>query len=336
MNLSTNYLGLKLQHPLMVGASPLADDLDQVRQLEDEGSAAIVMHSLFEEQIEREQFASQFAFDYAADSHVEALSYLPEPEAFALGPDEYLEQLQRVRDAVSIPVIGSLNGTHAGRWLSYARAMEEAGASALELNNYQVVSEFALSAQDIENELVEMVRSVKERVGIPVAVKLAPFYSALPHLVARLVEAGADGVILFNRFLQPDVDPELLEVERRLHLSTPEELSLRLTWLAILYGETGGSLAASGGIHAGVDAVKALACGADAIQAVSAILRHGPKRIGELVGELQGWLDENEYESLQQLRGALSLQRCPDPEAYRRVNYIRILQSWRGLDSHHG
>ncbi len=332
MNLTTKYLGIELAHPLMVGASPLSDDLDQVRQLEDAGSAAIVMPSLFEEQIEQEQVSSMHAFDSPMESFAEAMSFLPEPEAFILGPDEYVEQVRQIRQAVDLPVIASLNGTRAGRWLNYAMAIEEAGAAALELNNYQVVTSGDRTAEEVENELINMVSEVKQRVKIPVAVKLAPFYSSLANLAQRLVEAGADGLILFNRFFQPDVDPLTLEVERRLHLSSPEELPLRLTWLAILYGRTESSLAATGGIDSGEAAIKAISCGADAVQVVSPVLRQGPQALTTILRQFQEWLEENEYQSLDGLRGALSLERCPDPNAYRRVNYIKLLQSWRNAD----
>lgn len=330
MNLSTDYLGLELAHPLMVGASPLSDDLDQIRRLEDAGSSAIVMHSLFEEQIEREQVAAMHVFDTAIGAHPEATSYLPEPDTFTLGPDEYLEQVRRVRDCASVPVFASLNGTRAGRWLEYAAAVEEAGASAIELNNYQIVSEPDRTAQQVEDELVTMVRELRARVSIPIAVKMAPFYTALANLAARIVEAGADGLIVFNRFLLPDVDPEGLEVERGLCLSRPDELPLRLTWLALLYGQTRASLAATGGVHSGEDAIKAVCCGADAVQIVSRILQKGPEEMALLLRQFRDWLDENEYQSLLELRGALSARRCPDPEVYRRVNYIRLLQSWHG------
>jgi len=330
MNLTTNYLGLELAHPLMVGASPLSDDLAQVRRIEDAGSAAIVMHSLFEEQIEQEQVASMHAFDSPMESFAEAMSFLPEPETFVLGPDEYVEQVQRVRQAVAIPVVASLNGTRAGRWLDYAAEIEEAGASALELNNYQVVTNSQRTAQDVEDELITMVGEIKQRVSIPVAVKLAPFYSSLANLADRLVAAGADGLILFNRFMQPDVDPLTLDVERKLHLSNEEELPLRLTWLAILFGRSDASLAATGGVHSGEAAIKAVSCGADAVQLVSRALRQGPEALTAILQEFKDWLEENDYDSLEDLRGALSLERCPDPNAYRRVNYIKVLQSWRG------
>ncbi len=329
MDLRTTYLGLELPHPLMPGASPLVDDLDAVRRLEDAGAAAIVMSSLFEEQIEREQLATASYLEGPANSFAEALSYLPAPPAYALGPERYLDQLRRVREAVTIPVVASLNGTRSGRWLDYAAQMEEAGAHALELNVYRLATDPAESGAEIEHRTEEMVSELASRVSLPIAVKLSPFYSALAHFARRLAVAGADGLVLFNRFYQPDIDVEELEVIRSLHLSDPSELLLRLRWLAILAGRLEVSLAATGGVHSGLDVVKAVMAGADAVQVVSCLLRRGPEHLAVLRAELETWLEEHEYDSLAQMRGSLSLERCPDPAAYERANYIEILQSWR-------
>ncbi|MEZ5332284.1 MAG: dihydroorotate dehydrogenase-like protein [Thermoanaerobaculia bacterium] len=328
MDLTTRYLGLELAHPLMPGASPMVDDLDLVRRLEDAGAAAIVMHSLFEEQIETEQEIAARAWEDPAESFAEALSYLPEQPAYVLGPDEYLEQLARVRAAVAVPVIASLNGTRSGLWLEWARLLEEAGAAALELNIYRLATDLESSAAEIEAEAIQMVREVKGRTELPVAVKLSPYYTAFAGFARRLVDAGADGLVLFNRFYQPDVDPEELEVARTLRLSDSSELALRLRWLAILSGRIEASLAATGGVHDPLGVVKALLCGADAVQVVSALLRLGPQRLGELLAGLREWLEEHEYASLSELRGSLSLERCPDPAAYERANYIRLLQGF--------
>ncbi len=329
VDLTTDYLGLELAHPLMPGASPLVDDLGLVRRLEDAGAAAIVMHSLFEEQLAHQQRAAALYLDAPAESFAEALSYLPQSPDYALGPEEYLEQLRRVRAAVSVPVIASLNGTREGRWLEYARLIEEAGAAALELNVYQLVTDVDESAEVVERRIVEMVRSVKAQVRVPVAVKLSVFYTALPHLARRLVDAGADGLILFNRFYQPSVDVEELAVERTLRLSDSSELPLRLRWLAILSGRLPVSLAATGGVHEPLDVVKAVACGAHAVQVVSALLRRGPEHLRELRHGLAAWLAEHEYSSVTALRGTLNLARCPDPAAYERANYIQLLQGYR-------
>jgi dihydroorotate dehydrogenase (fumarate) len=330
MDLSTTYLGLELPHPFVSGASPLADELDTVRQLEDAGTAAIVMRSLFEEQLVQEQVATDWHMAAPADSFAEALSYLPDPETFRLGPGEYLEHLARIKKAVAVPVIGSLNGTTLGGWLEYARLIEEAGADAIELNVYRLAADPDESAEAIERQTLDMVRAVRAGIGIPLAVKLSPFYTALANFASRLDEAGADGLVLFNRFYQADVDPEELEAVRTLQLSNSSELLLRLRWLAILSGRLQLSLASSGGVHTPIDAVKATLCGADAIQVVSALLRNGPGHLTILRDGLAGWLTDHEYESLDQMKGSMNLERCPDAEAYERANYMHILQGYPG------
>ena len=274
MNLTTTYLGFDLPHPLMPGASPMVDDLDMVRRLEDAGAAAIVMHSLFEEQVAAEAHAAR-----QADSLGEALSYMPARPIFALGPDCYLEQLRRIREAVAVPVIASLNGVTTRGWLEYAALLEEAGASALELNIYRVPTEPAEDGAAVEARILDVFRAVRAAVRLPLAVKLSPFYSALAHLAGALDALGADGLVLFNRFYQPDIDPETLDVVPALQLSDPAELRLRLRWLAILHGRVRLALAASGGVHTGLDALKAVLAGAHAVQMVSALLRHGPERL---------------------------------------------------------
>jgi dihydroorotate dehydrogenase (fumarate) len=329
MDLSTTYLGFELPHPVIPGASPLADDLDTVRRLEDEGAAAIVMRSLFEEQIAAEQMAAFRYTEEHAGSYAEALSYFPDTDVFALGPDEYLEQIRRIQDAVDVPVIASLNGTTLGGWLDFSRRMQDAGADALELNVYYLATDPAETSAHVESRVVDMLAALKQALSIPVAVKLSPFYSALGHFAAALDQAGADGMVLFNRLYQPDIDVEALEVERRLHLSEPSELLLRLRWLAILSGRVRTSLAASGGVHSSQDAIKAVMCGAHAVQMVSALLKHGPGRLREVREGMAIWLEEHEYESLAQMRGSMSLERCPDPQAYERGNYMELLQSWR-------
>jgi dihydroorotate dehydrogenase (fumarate) len=329
MDLSTRYLGLSLPHPFMPGASPMVDDLDMVRRLEDAGAAAIVMHSLFEEQIRREQISTFLHTETHGESYAEALYYFPRPEAFALGPEEYLQQLGRIKAAVRVPVIASLNGTTLGGWLNYARAMEHAGADALELNVYAVPSDPQESALEIEDRTVEMLRSVKSGVGIPVAVKLSPFYTSLPHFARRLDEAGVDGLVLFNRFYQPDIDPDNLETERHLFLSSSSELPLRLQWLALLSGRLKASLAVTGGVQGARDAVKALMAGADAVQMVSALLRSGPEYLKRVRQETIAWMQDHEYESLAQMKGSMSLESCPDASVYQRANYMLMLQSWQ-------
>jgi dihydroorotate dehydrogenase (fumarate) len=328
MDLSTSYLGFKLPHPFMPGASPLVDDLDTVKRLEDAGAAAIVMHSLFEEQITREEMATFLHTEPHGESFAEALSFFPNPDRFALGPDEYLDQIRRIKGTVRVPVIASLNGTSLGGWLSYSRLMEQAGADALELNVYALATDPETSGQALERRTVEMLRAVKAAVRIPVAVKLSPFYSSLAHFAGSLDEAGADGLVLFNRFYQPDLDIEELQVSRELRLSHPSELPLRLRWLAVLSARLRQSFAVSGGVHTATDALKAVMAGADAVQMVSALLQRGPEYLRTIREETARWLEEHEYESLEQSRGSLNLAACPDPAVYERANYMLILQSW--------
>lgn len=329
MDLSTTYLGFKLAHPFMPGASPLVDDLDNVKRLEDAGASAIVMHSLFEEQIVREQLATFIHTDRHGESFAEALSFFPKSDRFALGPEEYLEHIMRIKGTVSCPVIASLNGTTVGGWLGHAKAIEQAGADALELNVYAVQADFEESAQDVEDRTVEMVKAVKQAVRIPVAVKLSPFYTSLAHFARRLDRAGADGLILFNRFYQPEIDAGELTAVRGLPLSTSLDLPLRLRWLALLSNKVRPSLAVSGGVHGALDAIKAVMAGAHAVQLVSALLQRGPRYLAALRERVVAWMDEHEYDSLAQMHGSMNLEMCPDPSVYERANYMLTLQSWR-------
>jgi dihydroorotate dehydrogenase (fumarate) len=328
MDLSTTYLGLRLPHPLMPGASPLADDLDTVRRLEDAGAAALVMRSLFEEQLVMEQMATLKAVDSHAEGFAEAVSFFPTLERFKLGPDEYLEQIQKIKAAVQIPLIASLNGTSPGGWLSFATQIHQAGADALELNVYLLATDPEDSGPAIEQQTIDMLRSIKKAVTIPVAVKLSPYYSALAHFAKQLDQAGADGLVLFNRFYQPDIDVEELEVEHRLSLSDSQELLLRLRWLAIVSGHVESSLAVTGGVHTGLDAIKAVMAGAHGVQIVSALLKQGPAQLTRVRDEMSRWLEEHEYDSLRQAQGSMNLLKCPDPKAFERGNYMEILQSW--------
>jgi dihydroorotate dehydrogenase (fumarate) len=327
MKLTTRYLGLTLAHPFMPGASPLVDRIDTVLQLEDAGASAIVMHSLFEEQITRERFGHEQRLA-GSPSSAEASSYFPGVDGFALGPDRYLEQLSLIKRRVGVPVIGSINGTTTEGWLEFARLIERAGADALELNFYHVATDLLEDAWSVERRVVDIVAVLKESIVIPIAVKLSPFYSSLPHLAAQVDRIGADGLVLFNRFYQPDIDPLTLETMPQLHLSDSSELLLRLRWLAILYGRLRGSLAVSGGVHEPIDAVKAIMAGASGVQIVSALLKRGPAYLRQIVTGFEQWADEHEYESLDQMRGSMSLERCPDPASFERGNYLRTLQSW--------
>lgn len=328
MNLRTRYLGLDLPHPLIPGASPMVNDLARVLRLEDAGANAIVMNSLFEEQLAHDEAARTFTIDRHEDSFAEASGYLPAGDAFWLAPDEYLDQIRRIRERTRLHVIGSLNGTTLGGWLDHARQIEQAGAAALELNLYSVPNMAEVRAASIEEESEAIVREVKRSVGIPIAVKLSPFYTSLPHFARRLDLTGADGLVLFNRFYQPDLDIEQLEVRPSLQLSHPYELRLRLRWIAMLSERITASLAVSGGVHSGTDAIKAIMSGAHAVQIVSELLRHGPDRLAEILAEMTRWFEDHEYESIDQARGSLNLARCPRPDAHERANYFQVLHSY--------
>jgi dihydroorotate dehydrogenase (fumarate) len=329
MDLSTQYLGMRLPHPLVAGASPLSDDLDGVKRLEDAGAAAIVLRSLFEEQITREQVAEYMNLDYPGESFAEAISYFPSPNAFALGPVQYLDHLRRAKEAVGIPIIASLNGSTPGGWIEYARLMAQAGADALELNLYRIATDSETTSADIERQAVDTVRAVKQSVTIPVAVKLSSFYTALAHLAREFDGAGADGLVLFNRFYQPDIDPEELAAIRTLHLSDSSDLRLRVHWMAILSGRVRASLAVSGGVHTALDVIKATMAGAHVTQMVSALLMHGPIHLQRVLDGIAAWMTEHEWDSLAEMRGNMSLLKVPDPDAYERANYMLMLQGWR-------
>ena len=331
MDLSTNYLGLRLAHPLVPGASPLADDLDVVKQLEDAGAAAIVLRSLFEEQITREQEAIKRHWDSHDDAFAEAMSYFPRPNSFVLGPDEYLNHVQRVKQAVQLPVIGSLNGMTPGGWLSYARLIEQAGADALELNVYHAPTDFDASGSEVERQTIEMVREVKRRLKIPLAVKLSPFFTAFAHFARQLDGAGADGLILFNRYYDPDIDVQELNVVRQLRLSDSAELPLRLRGIAALAGRVKASLAVTGGVHTALDVVKSTMAGAHATQMVSALLKNGPGHLTRVRADLEAWMEENEWTSLNAMRANMSQERIPNPQIYERANYMMMLQTWERI-----
>jgi dihydroorotate dehydrogenase (fumarate) len=333
MNLATEYLGLKLENPLVVGASPFCDSVNSARLLQDSGAAAVVMRSLFEEQIEAEIGAMVRHVESPAESFAEATSYFPNFSEYQLAPVQYLRQIEGLKRALSIPVIASLNGARLGGWIDYARNFESAGADAIELNLYQLVTRAATRASEVEADLLETVHGVCASVRIPVAVKLSPFHTSPANFVKALEDAGASGVVLFNRFYQPDIDLDELEVLPQLRLSEPSELLLRLRWLAIISPQVRISLAASGGVHGTEDAMKALFAGADVVQLVSVLLQNGPRFISVILDGMRAWMSGHGYGSLDELRGAMNLRRCPDPSAFERANYIRILQSWRVANS---
>lgn len=328
MDLSTTYLGMELSSPLMAGACPLPDNMDNVKRLEDAGASAIVMHSIFEEQISRERTASIYYSEMYAESFPEARNFLPTPDEFRLGPPEYLEHIRRIKEVTNLPVIASINGTTAAGWAEYAKDLAAAGANAVELNVYTLAVDFAQSGNQIEQQILDAVKVVKGATTLPIAVKLSPFFSSLSHFAKRLDDTGVAGMILFNRFYQPDIDEETLEVTPRLHLSDSSDLLLRLRWLAILSGRINASLACSGGVHTAVDAIKALMAGANSVQMVSALLRYGPEYIRTVRERMVEWMTKHEYESVKQMIGSMSLINCADPAAYERANYMRVLNSY--------
>ena len=327
-DLSTTYLGLQLSSPLVAAASPLTGKLEMLRRLEDAGAGAVVLPSLFEEQIEHEETDLHALLEYGTDSFGEALTYFPALQGLVTIPEAYLRHLEAAKKLLSIPVIASLNGVSSGGWIRYAQLCEEAGADALELNVYAVETDLDASAASVEERTLQLVRRVREAVSIPLAVKVGPFYSAFGNMARHLAEAGADGLVLFNRFLQPDIDLETLSVDPHIHLSTSAELRLRLRWIAILRGRVPVSLAATGGVHTAKDVTKLLLAGADVTMLASALLRFGPERLAAIEADLVEWLTEREYESVEQLKGSMSQASCPDPAAFERGNYMRALVSY--------
>ncbi len=332
MNLKTNYLGFELPHPFVVGASPISARLDRIRHAEDAGAAAIVMNSLFEEQIVHHEAGLQEHVYSHEESFAEATSYFPAAQDYHLGPDEYLERIREMKEAVDIPVVASLNGTNLGTWMEYAKYMEEAGADALELNLYYQPRTAEETCEEVESSLIEVVEKVRQSVQLPLAIKLSPFFSSLPNFVKQIEDKGANAVVLFNRFYQPDIDIENLEAVPSLKLSDSSELLLRIRWLAILAGRYSLNLAVTGGVHTAEDAIKSVMAGADCIQLVSTLLRNGLPQLTKLRREMAEWMEQNEYQSLEQMKASMSYQHAPNPEAIERANYLRILQSWEVQD----
>jgi dihydroorotate dehydrogenase (fumarate) len=336
IDLSTTYLRLALHNPLVVSAGPLCEDLGNIRRMEDAGAAAVVLHSLFEEQIELESLDLNYYLSQGAESYSEALTYFPDLMAayfpdmttYNRGPDGYLEHLRRAKEAVDIPVIGSLNGVSTGGWVRYAREIEQAGADALELNIYHIPTDPATTGVQVEQMYCDLVREVRQHVGIPVAVKLSPFFSAIANMARRLVEAGADALVLFNRFYQPDFDLENLEVKPALTLSTSQELLLRLHWVGILFGRVTADLAVTGGVHSAENVIKAMMAGARAAMMTSALLKHGIDHLAEVRGGLAAWMEEHGYSSIRQMQGSMSQRAVPEPTAFERANYMKVLRSY--------
>lgn len=328
MNLNTSYLGLNLKSPLVASASPLSETVDGFKRLEDAGAGAVVMYSLFEEQLRQEQLLLHHHTTSTADSHAEALSYFPDVHHFKTDSHGYLELIRKAKEAVNIPVIGSLNGTTPGSWVKFAKRIEEAGADALELNLYSVPASIDMDGAQVEANDLEVVRHVCEAIRIPVAVKISPFFSSIPNMAMRFTYAGARGLVMFNRFYQPDIDLEELTVKPNVRLSNSDALRLPLRWIAILYGRLDTDFAATGGVHTGHDVAKLLLAGAQVTMMASALLRHGPNHIRKVEAELRQWMDLNEYHSIGQMRGALSQINCEDPTAYERAQYMHALTTF--------
>lgn len=332
MDLTTTYLGLTLRSPLVpAAAAPLSEDLDTILRLEDAGAGAIVLHSLFEEQLVQEKFELHHHLTYGTDSFAEALTYFPEAETYHVGPELYLEHIQQAKQRLQIPIIASLNGYTPGGWIEYARLMQEAGADAIELNVYYVPTDPTISGSDVEQNYLDILQDIKAEVTIPIAMKLSPFFSNLAHMAHRLDAAGVNGLVLFNRFYQPDIDLETLDVYPHLILSTPHAARLPMRWIAILYGRIQADLAATSGIQKGQDALKMLMAGAKITQVCSALLRHGVEHLQVIEQEMRHWLEEHDYESVKQLQGSMSQLHCPDASAFERSQYMKAIQSYKPL-----
>jgi dihydroorotate dehydrogenase (fumarate) len=329
MDLSTTYLGLRLRTPLVPSASPLSEEVANIRKMEDAGAAAVVLHSLFEEQLRRERLELHHHLTQGTESFAESLTYFPEAEEYHLGPEAYLEHIRKAKAAVDIPVIASLNGSSVGGWTNYAWQIEQAGADALELNIYSIPTDMEQTAAAVEQTYLDILHAVLSVVTIPVAVKLGPFFSNFARMARSLDEGGADGLVLFNRFYQPDIDLEELEIRPNLLLSTPHALRLPMRWIALLYGRIGADLAATSGIHQAQDVLKMLLVGASVTQLCSVLLRKGIDHIRQIEHDLVRWLEEHEYHSVGQLRGSMSQKNCADPSAFERAQYMKTLHSYR-------
>ncbi len=328
-DLTTTYMGMTLKHPVVPSASPLSQTLDGIKSMEDAGASAIVMYSLFEEQIEGESHLLDHYLTYGVESFAEALDYFPEMDSYNVGPDSYLDLIQQAKAATDIPIIGSLNGVSTGGWIDYARRIQESGADGLELNIYYIPTDPNMSGTAVEQMYLDVVRDVKKSVSIPVAVKTGPFFSSFAHMAMQFNQVGADALVVFNRFYQPDFDLERLEVSPNLTLSTQQALRLPLRWIAILYGQVPVDFALTSGVHTVDDVLKGLMAGANVTMMTSELLRNGVERVGQVVDELQAWMEEREYDSVAQMQGSMSQQNVAEPAAFERANYMRVLQSWK-------
>jgi dihydroorotate dehydrogenase (fumarate) len=328
IDISTSYLGLNLRSPLVISSSPIQKELANILRLEDAGAAAVVLHSLFEEQINIESGHLDRYLTESADTHGEALSYFPEMQSYNFGPESYLEHIRKAKESVDIPVIASLNGVSTGGWIRYAQLMEQAGADALELNLYYMPTELDMTGAKVEEIYTDLVSHIKASIRIPVAVKIGPYFSSIANMAQRLDQAGADALVIFNRFYQPDFDLELLEAKPSLTLSDSSELLLRLHWTAILYNRVRPDLAITGGVHTAQDVIKGVMAGARVTCMTSALLRHGIPYLSKVEEDLVDWLEEHEYESVRQMRGSMSAQSVAEPAAFERANYMKVLSSY--------
>ena len=329
MDISTTYLGLKLSSPIVPSAGPLSQDIDNIKAMEEAGAGAAVIYSIFEEQIENEQLEFYNHTDTHTDSHAEALSYFPQPVNFRTGPEEYLEHIRKAKEAVSIPIIGSLNGKSAGGWVEYAKKIEQAGADAMELNIYRLATDIKQTGADVEKSYIDIVKAVKSEVNIPVAVKLGPFFSSIAGIANQLDKNGADALVLFNRFYQPDIDLEKLEVVPNVILSTPMDMRLPLRWIAVLYGRINADLAATSGVYTEKDVLKMIMAGAKVTQMLSSLLKFGIGHIADVITQMIYWMEVNEYESLDQMRGSMSYMNVENPSQFERANYMKVLNSYK-------
>ncbi len=328
MDLRTRYMGLDLKNPLVPSASPLSHTVESIRRLEDAGASAVVMYSLFEEQITLESFYIDYYLNHGTDSYAESLNYFPDMASYNIGPDDYLKLISCAKESVDIPIIGSLNGISTGGWIDYAGLIEEAGADALELNVYYIPTNTFLSGEEVEFIYTDILKEVKKTVSIPVAMKLSPYFSSMPNMARKLADAGADALVLFNRFYQPDLDLETLEVVPRLVLSNSHELRLPLSWVAILYGRVGTDLAITSGVHSFEDALKGLMAGANVVMMASELLKNGLGRIGEIKSDMERWMEEHEYAAVAQMIGSMSQINVAEPAAFERANYMKMLASY--------
>jgi dihydroorotate dehydrogenase (fumarate) len=328
MDLTTTYLGLELKHPVVASAGPLSSTLDGVKRLEERGAAAVVLFSLFEEQIRHENESFDYLYEQGMERFPESLSYFPAVEDYHVGPEGYLDLVRSAVEATDIPIIGSLNGITDDGWTEYAKEIESAGARALELNIFFIPADIAISGREVEERYVRIVSRVKRTVNIPIAVKLSPFFSSIGEMARWLVEAGAEGLVLFNRFYQPDFDLDALEVRTTLELSGPGEIRLPLLWVALLHGRLDASLAATSGVHRAEEVIKYLMAGADVAMTTSALLRHGPGHIETLVNDMTAWMELRNYESVRQMKGSMSQSKVADPTSFERANYIKVLESY--------